>query len=50
MIDEPVVIDSNIITSYCPQTADEVAFTLLEKLLGREKPVQLSRKWGMSEH
>ena len=25
----PVVVDENIITSYCPQTAPKVAFTLL---------------------
>ena len=46
VIDEPVVIDSNIITSYCPQTADEVAFTLLEKLLGREKTSTVKRGMG----
>ena len=37
VINEPVVVDGNIITSYCPKTADEVAFVLLEKLLGKEK-------------
>lgn len=46
MINEPVVIDSNIITSYCPQTADEVAFTLLEKLFGREKNSTVKQGMG----
>ena len=46
VIDEPVVIDNNIITSYCPKTADEVAFTLLEKLLGREKNSTVKRGMG----
>ena len=32
VINEPIVIDDNIITSYCPQTAPDVAFKLLEKL------------------
>lgn len=32
VIDKPIVVDGNIITSYCPQTAPEVAFHLLEML------------------
>lgn len=32
VIDEPIVIDDNVITSYCPETASGVAFKLLEKL------------------
>lgn len=32
-----VVIDKNIITSYCPETAPDVAFALLEQLVGTEK-------------
>ena len=36
IVNEPVVISDNIITSYCPQTAPEVAFVLLEKLIGRK--------------
>ncbi len=32
VINEPIVVDGNIITSYCPQTAPEVAFRLLEML------------------
>ena len=37
VINEPVVLDKNIITSYCPKTAPAVAFKLLEKLLSTEK-------------
>ncbi len=37
VINEPVVIDNNIITSYCPQTASAVAFKLMEFLIGEEK-------------
>jgi 4-methyl-5(b-hydroxyethyl)-thiazole monophosphate biosynthesis len=36
VINEPVVIDHNIITSYCPQTAPFVAFSLLEMLTSKE--------------
>ena len=32
VINEPVVVDGKIITSYCPKTAVEVAFKLLELL------------------
>lgn len=37
LVNEPVVKTDNIITSYCPQTAPDVAFTLLEYLVGTEK-------------
>ena len=37
VVNEPVAIDENIITSYCPQTAATVAFGLLEALIGTEK-------------
>ena len=36
VVDEPVVIDGNIITSYWPQTAPYVAFALLEMLTDRK--------------
>ena len=36
VISEPIVVDANVITSYCPSTANEVAFLLSEKLLGKE--------------
>lgn len=34
IVDKPVVKTGNIITSYCPQTAPDVAFVLLEMLIG----------------
>lgn len=37
IVNDPVVKTDNIITSYCPQTAPDVAFTLLEYLVGTEK-------------
>lgn len=37
VINEPVVVDDNIITSYCPATAPDVAFKLLEKLTSAEQ-------------
>ena len=37
VINEPIVVDENIITSYCPQTAPDVAFKLLEMLTSEEK-------------
>lgn len=32
VVNEPIVVDANVITSYCPQTAHGVALLLLEKL------------------
>lgn len=37
VVNEPIVVDKNIITSYCPETASGVAFKLLEKLISTEK-------------
>ena len=37
VVNERVVTDDNIITSYCPETAADVAFTLLGLLCGQEK-------------
>ncbi len=37
VINEPIVIDRNVITSYCPETASGVAFKLLEMLTSKEK-------------
>ena len=45
VINEPVVIDENIITSYCPQTAPTVAFELIKMLIGDEKTNEI--KYGM---
>ncbi len=37
VVNEPIVVDKNIITSYCPETASYVAFKLLEMLTSKEK-------------
>ncbi|MHB8065057.1 MAG: DJ-1/PfpI family protein [Ruminiclostridium sp.] len=37
VVNEPIVIDKNIITSYCPETASGVAFKLLELLTSKEQ-------------
>jgi len=37
IVNEPIVVDRNIITSYCPETAVHVAFKLLEMLTSKEK-------------
>ena len=36
VVNEPIVVTENIITSYCPQTAPLVAFELLGMLAGKE--------------
>ena len=43
IIDKPIVIDGNIITSYCPQTAPYVGFALLSRLIG-EIPTETVKK------
>lgn len=35
--DERIVIDDNVITSFCPETAADVGFVLLSKLVGAER-------------
>lgn len=37
VVNEPIVVDKNIITSYCPSTASHVAFKLLEMLTSEKK-------------
>lgn len=37
VVNEPIVVDRNIITSYCPETASGVAFKLLEMLTSKEQ-------------
>lgn len=44
--DQRIVRDKNIITSFCPETAADVAFTLLEGLLGKEKADAVSEAMG----
>lgn len=37
VVNEPIVVDGNIITSYCPETAPCVAFELLKMLTSEEE-------------
>lgn len=46
VVNKPVVVDGNIITSYCPQTASEVAFMLLERLTSTEKMEIVKKAMG----
>lgn len=46
VINERIVADNNIITSYCPETAPDVAFELLKKLCGEEKMLVVKRAMG----
>jgi 4-methyl-5(b-hydroxyethyl)-thiazole monophosphate biosynthesis len=44
--DEPIVVDKNIITSYNPSTAFDVAFNLLEMLTSKENCVNVKKLMG----
>lgn len=46
---EPVVTDGNLITSWCPQTAPEVAFRLLEMLSSQEQAEKVKYRMGYSD-
>ena len=46
VVNEPIVEDDNIITSYCPATAASVAFKLLEKLTSTEKMTIVKQAMG----
>ena len=46
VINEPIVRDHNIITSYCPQTAIEVAFMLLEQLTSTRQMLIVKEAMG----
>jgi 4-methyl-5(b-hydroxyethyl)-thiazole monophosphate biosynthesis len=46
VVNEPIVVDRNIITSYCPETASSVAFKLLEMLTSKEKMEIVKRAMG----
>lgn len=46
VLNERIVIDDNIITSYCPETAPHVAFELLKKLCGEEKMLIVKNAMG----
>ena len=44
--DQRIVKDRNIITSFCPETAADVAFTLLTCLVGKEKADKVIEAMG----
>ena len=46
VINERIVVDENIITSFCPETAPDVAFELLRKLVGEEKMLSVKQAMG----
>lgn len=46
VINERIVIDDNIITSFSPETAPHVAFELLRKLVGDEKMLIVKKSMG----
>ena len=46
VMNEPIVVDKNIITSYAPQTANDVAFIMVERLLGKEKTDRVKNGMG----
>ncbi|BBF43738.1 thiJ/pfpI family protein [Lachnospiraceae bacterium KM106-2] len=46
VVNQPVVTDGNIITSYCPQTAPEVAFRLLEMLTDQKTADEIRHRMG----
>jgi len=46
VINEPVVVDDNVATSYCPSTAPQVAFWLLEQLAGQKNAAQIKEDMG----
>ena len=46
VVNERVVVDDNIITSYCPETAPDVAFELLKMLCGNEKMLTVKKAMG----
>jgi protein deglycase len=46
VVNEPVVVDDNIITSYCPETAPNVAFELLKMLTSEEEMEVIKKAMG----
>lgn len=46
VINEPIVIDKNIITSYCPETAPGVAFELFKALTSEEQMKMVKNAMG----
>lgn len=46
VVNQRIVVDNNIITSYCPETAADVAFKLLEKLTSTEQMLTVKTAMG----
>jgi protein deglycase len=46
VVNEPIVVDGNIITSYCPETAPNVAFELLKMLTSEKEMLVIKRAMG----
>jgi protein deglycase len=46
VVNEPIVVDGNIITSYCPETAPNVAFELLKMLTSEEEMTIIKKAMG----
>lgn len=46
VVNEPIVVDRNIITSYCPETAPNVAFELLKMLTSEEDMTVIKKAMG----
>ena len=46
VVNERIVIDNNVVTSYCPETAADVGFVLLEMLVGKEKTAVVKNAMG----
>ncbi len=46
VVNEPIVVDGNIITSYCPETASGVAFELLKMLTSEEDMAVIKKAMG----
>jgi 4-methyl-5(b-hydroxyethyl)-thiazole monophosphate biosynthesis len=46
VVNEPIVVDDNIITSYCPETAPKVAFELLKMLTSEKEMVVIKKAMG----
>lgn len=46
VFNEPIVVDGNIITSYCPETAPKVAFELLKMLTSEEEMEVIKKAMG----
>jgi 4-methyl-5(b-hydroxyethyl)-thiazole monophosphate biosynthesis len=46
VVNEPIVVNGNIITSYCPATAPNVAFELLKMLTSEEEMTVVKKAMG----